>query len=167
MRSPIDSDTDMPDREAAASRGDKVELRLWLRLLTCARLIEGEVRTRLRAEFDTTLARFDVLAQLDAAAGTLAMGALSARLMVTNGNVTGLIAGMEKDELVRRARHPRDGRSTLITLLPRGRALFDQMAPTHERWIEGLMGGMTRTQMNELLAGLAALKSSVRGKAGS
>ena len=34
------------------------ELRLWLRLLTCTTLIEGEVRGRLRQRFDVTLPRF-------------------------------------------------------------------------------------------------------------
>src|SRR5512139_2664935 len=41
------------------------ELRLWLRLLTCTTLIEGEVRSRLRERFDVTLPRFDLMAQLD------------------------------------------------------------------------------------------------------
>ena len=36
------------DRESAAHHDDKLELRVWLRLLTCTNLIEGEVRTRLR-----------------------------------------------------------------------------------------------------------------------
>jgi len=38
------------------------ELRLWLRLLTCTTLIEGEVRSRLRERFDVTLPRFDLMA---------------------------------------------------------------------------------------------------------
>ena len=42
----------------------KDELRLWLRLLTCTTLIEGEVRRRLRERFDVTLPRFDLMAQL-------------------------------------------------------------------------------------------------------
>ena len=38
------------------------ELGLWLRLLTCTTLIEGEVRSRLRERFDVTLPRFDLMA---------------------------------------------------------------------------------------------------------
>ena len=37
----------------------KDELRLWLRLLTSATLIEGEIRARLRDRFSVTLPRFD------------------------------------------------------------------------------------------------------------
>ena len=48
--------------ELPGDHGD--ELRLWLRLLTCTTLIEGEVRGRLRERFDVTLPRFDLMAQL-------------------------------------------------------------------------------------------------------
>ncbi len=101
------------DRESAAEPHHQLELRTWLRALTCVRLIETQIRARLRAEFDTTLPRFDVLAQLDAARGSLTMGELSARLMVTSGNVTGLIDAMEREGLVSRRPHPSDRRSTL------------------------------------------------------
>jgi DNA-binding MarR family transcriptional regulator len=158
----MDDVTELADREAAATRDHKLQLRLWLRLLTCARLIETEVRTRLRAEFDATLPRFDVLAQLDAARGRLTMGELSARLMVTNGNVTGLVSGMEQDGLVLRRPHPTDGRSMLIEMTPEGRALFDRMAPTHEKWVDALMRGMTRGEMAQLFELLGELKDSVR-----
>ena len=77
------------DRETAAGEGDGLTLRVWLRVLTCMQLIETAIRARLRAEYDTTLPRFDVLAQLDAAGRGLSMGELSARLMVTSGSVTG------------------------------------------------------------------------------
>jgi len=45
----------IPDqgRRTAEDHGD--EIRLWLRLLACTTLIEGEVRSRLRERFDVTL----------------------------------------------------------------------------------------------------------------
>src|ERR1700712_5929399 len=67
------------------------ELRLWLRLLTCTTLIEGEVRRRLRERFDVTLPRFDLMAQLDKAAGDMTLSDVSKRMMVSNGNITGLV----------------------------------------------------------------------------
>jgi DNA-binding MarR family transcriptional regulator len=130
-------------------------------------MMEAGVRARLRAEFSTTLTRFDVLAQLDAASGKLSMGELSARLMVTNGNVTGLIAGMEADGLVTRLPHPADRRSTLIGMTEAGRALFESMTPTHEGWIETMMGGLDHGEMGSLMELLAKLKDSVRASEGS
>jgi DNA-binding MarR family transcriptional regulator len=155
------------DREAAATRDRKLQLRLWLRLLTCAHMIETEIRSRLRVEFKTTLARFDVLAQLDAASGALSMGELSARLMVTNGNVTGLIAGMADEGLVSRLPHPTDGRSTLISLTPAGESFFRAMAPRHEGWIDELMRDLARDDMVGLMDLLGTLKRSVGNAAES
>ena len=59
--------THAPDLESRAAPDDHHALRLWLRMLTCCNLIEGEIRNRLRSEFDTTLPRFDLMAQLQRA----------------------------------------------------------------------------------------------------
>jgi DNA-binding MarR family transcriptional regulator len=151
------------DREAAVGDGVRLPLRTWLRLLTCVNLIEGIVRARLHAEFATTLPRFDVLAALDAAGMELTMGALSVRLMVTSGNVTGLVNGMEKDGLVVRRPHPADRRSTLIGMTEAGRALFAAMAPAHAGWIEETMAGLDRAEAARLWQTLGQLKDSVGG----
>jgi DNA-binding MarR family transcriptional regulator len=156
------------DREAVLGEpvlgeGDRLPLRTWLRLLTCVTMIEAIVRQRLHAEFDTTLPRFDVLAALDAAGADLTMGALSMRLMVTSGNVTGLVNGMEKDGLVVRRRHPADRRSTLIGMTEAGRTLFAAMAPVHAGWIEQAMDGLDRAEAARLWQALGHLKASVRG----
>lgn len=149
------------DREAATKSGARLELRLWLRLLTCTSMIEQMIRARLRVEFDTTLARFDVLAALDAADRELTMGALSARLMVTSGNVTGLVNAMAQDGLVERRANPADQRSTLIAMTPAGIALFARMAPAHARWIEAAMAGLGREEAAQLWQALGHLKASV------
>ena len=82
---PLDAETKVAERPA----DHEAELRLWLRLLTCTTLIEGEVRRRLRDDFDVTLPRFDLMAQLDKAPNGMTLGELSQRMMVSNGNVTG------------------------------------------------------------------------------
>jgi DNA-binding MarR family transcriptional regulator len=151
------------DREAAVGDNARLPLRIWLRLLTCVNITEGIVRARLHAQFDTTLPRFDVLAALDAAGEELTMGALSARLMVTSGNVTGLINAMEQDGLVGRRRHPEDRRSTLIGMTRAGRALFSRMAPAHAQWIEQAMAGLDRDEAAQLWEVLGHLKASARG----
>jgi DNA-binding MarR family transcriptional regulator len=150
------------DRESVVADDDRLQLRLWLRLLTCAELIEDRVRGRLRTEFATSLPRFDVLAQLDRAPDGLTMSALSARLMVSNGNVTGLVEAMARDGLVERRANPADRRSALISATAEGRALFRRMAPAHQGWIDGLMVGMSRAEMVLALELLGKLKQSVR-----
>jgi DNA-binding MarR family transcriptional regulator len=152
----------LADRESALGRDDKLELRLWLRLLTCTSLVERRVRARLRAEFGTTLPRFDLLAQLDRAPDGLSMSELSSRLMVSNGNVTGLADALARDGLVAREADHADRRSARLRLTAAGKRAFDAMTPVHERWIDELMAGLDRAEMAQLLALLGRLKQSVR-----
>jgi DNA-binding MarR family transcriptional regulator len=150
------------DRESALARDDKLELRVWLRLLTCANLIEARVRAGLRGDFAITLPRFDLLAQLDRAADGLTMGELSDRLMVSNGNITGLVERLVSEGLIARAPSPSDRRRSRVKLTQAGKRAFDGMTPTHERWIDEMFAGLSRTEMAELLALLAKLKGSIQ-----
>jgi DNA-binding MarR family transcriptional regulator len=150
-----------PDRESALASDTKLELKVWLRLLTCTTLIEREVRQKLRERFDTTIARFDLLSQLDRAPKGLTMGELSSRLMVSNGNVTGLTDALLREGLVSRAPEPGDRRSLRIRLTHAGKQFFDAMTPVHERWIDRLMMGLTRAEMAHLLELLGKLKQSL------
>ncbi len=95
---PLDAETKVSERPD----DHKTELRLWLRLLTCTTLIENEVRRRLRDQFDITLPRFDLLAQLDRAPNGMTLGELSQRMMVSNGNITGLVDRLAEQGLIRR-----------------------------------------------------------------
>ena len=151
----------LQDRESALASDTKLELKVWLRLLTCTTLIERDVRQNLRERFDTTIARFDLLSQLDRAPKGLTMGELSSRLMVTNGNVTGLTNALVREGLVSRAPEPGDRRSLRIRLTAAGKQFFDAMTPVHERWIDLLMAGLTRAEMAHLLELLGKLKQSL------
>ena len=51
--------------EARAQVDDRMDVKIWLRLLACSTQIEQQIRQRLRARFHTPLPRFDSLAQLD------------------------------------------------------------------------------------------------------
>ena len=111
-----------------AKAGQKLELRLWLRLFSTTRLISQEVRRRLRAEFDTTLPQFDLLSQLFREPGGLRLGELSKRTMVTNGNVTGLVERLENDGLILRETPDGDRRVTVARLTRKGEDFFSVMA---------------------------------------
>ena len=64
------------DYEAAAAQDDTLDLRVWLRLLSCTNMIEAEIRRRLRREFGVTLPWFDAVAQLYRENDGLTMSAL-------------------------------------------------------------------------------------------
>ena len=129
-----------PDLEYRLTDEHHESLRLWLRLLTCTTMIERAIRQRLRDRFDITLARFDLMAQLERAPAGLKMGELSRRLMVTGGNVTGLVDQLVGEGYVERRAVPADRRVHAVYLTPAGRARFAAMAAEHERWIVELTG---------------------------
>ena len=103
------------DLEMSTGADSHMGLRLWLRMLTTTNLVQAELRKRLRNEFDTTLPRFDLMAQLERHPEGLKMTELSRRLMVTGGNVTGITDQLEKEGLVvarqRSERPPLDQRA--------------------------------------------------------
>ena len=129
------------DAETSLPAG-KDALRLWLRLLTCTALAEGEIRRRLRVEFGTTLPRFDLLAALDRAPDGLTLGDVSRRMMVSNGNVTGLAARMEAEGLVERRLDQGDRRAFRLRLTPAGQRAFSRQSRAHESWVAELFGSL-------------------------
>src|SRR5512146_394428 len=149
------------DRETIARSDDHRALRIWLRMLTCTQLIERRVRTRLRAEFATTLPRFDLMAQLQRQPEGLKMNALSRLLMVTGGNVTAIVDQLEREGLVERLAEPADRRAFRIRLTRTGEKSFAEMARAHEDWIVDALGGLSRKEHEELLKLLAKVKISV------
>jgi DNA-binding MarR family transcriptional regulator len=155
---PVDAETAL----AGSPAGHKDELRLWLRLLTCTTLIETEIRSRLRRDFDTTLPRFDLLAQLERAPQGLTLGKVSRRMMVSNGNVTGLAARLEAEGLIERRSLPGDRRAQLLRLTPRGRREFARQSAAHEAWVAELFSEIAPADRTALFRLLGCAKASVR-----
>ena len=153
--------TDAPDLETRAAPDDHHALRLWLRMLTCCNLIETEIRGRLRTEFDTTLPRFDLMAQLQRAPKGMKMGELSRRMMVTNGNITGITDQLEKEGLVMRTKMESDRRSSVLKLTPQGRRTFARMARAHESWVKSMFNDLPEASRDALYQALGELKLQV------
>lgn len=154
------SDLDAETRAEAADHKD--ELRLWLRMLTCTTLIESEIRTRLRQRFDVTLPRFDLMAQLEKSPEGLTLGELSRRMMVSNGNITGLVERLVELGLVERQPHPTDRRAAFVRLTAAGHASFADMAAEHGGWIAELFEGVVEADIRAAMGVLSRLKRSVR-----
>lgn len=150
----------LPDRLGGAPDG-KRSLRLWLRMLTCSTAIEQRVSQRLRDEFGSTLPRFDLLSALDRAGEAgLTMGEASRKLMVSNGNVTGLAVRLRADGLVEAMDGP-DRRVQRLRLTPLGRSRFAVMAAAHEHWIETLFADLSEAEAEDLTHLLERAKRSL------
>ena len=149
------------DHELRAHADHHASLRLWLRLLSCATLIEGEIRQNLRTQFDITLPRFDLMAQLERHAEGLTMGELSRRMMVSGGNITAIVDQLENEALVQRKTASTDRRSYRVCLTPAGRKAFKAMATEHEQWVIDLFSGLSDKQLAQLNTLLGYLKSGI------
>jgi hypothetical protein len=109
---PAPSANNALDQEFRLNVEDHFAIKIWLRMLTCANLIEADIRSGLRTEFDSTLPRFDLLAQLERTPDGLLMNELSKRLMVTSGNITALADQLESEGFIERIAVPNDRRAT-------------------------------------------------------
>jgi DNA-binding MarR family transcriptional regulator len=150
------------DHETRVDKQDHAALRLWLRLLTCTNLIERRIRQELRTQFESTLPRFDLMAQLERAPQGLRMSELSARMMVTGGNVTALTTQLEQESLIERLTDEHDKRATRVRLTEEGQRRFARMASEHEGWVVQMADALDRDELNELYQLLGKLKGSIR-----
>lgn len=152
------------DLEARLHSEHPEALRLWLRLLTCTQLVEKALRSRLREQFGSTLPRFDLMAQLERAPQGLKMNELSARMMVTGGNVTGITDQLVSEGLVDRLTVAGDRRACRVRLTPKGRRTFRDMARQHEEWIVDAFAALTAKEAASLYRLLGKVKERARSQ---
>ena len=129
----------------------KQSLRLWLRMLASTRIIEKKIRSHLQANCDSTLPRFDVLAALDRAQAELSMGELSQLMLVSNGNVTGIINRLVEDGLVARRTAPNDSRTFYVSLTPQGHATFNKLAAQHEEIVDNMFVSLSDAEIDQAI----------------
>lgn len=139
----------------------RLDLRMWVRLLGCAKIIEKRLRRNFQEQFDTTLPRFDVMASLDRTPEGQNMGTLSRALLVSNGNVTAIVRQLQDQAMVVSRPDPQDGRSAIVSLTPQGKAAFATMAAAHHQWVRDALCDFPAQQQEQLLTLLTDLKSSL------
>jgi len=144
-----------------AEEAGRSNIRLWLRLLSCAMVVEKRLKRRFADQFDTTLPRFDVLAALDRHPEGMTMGALSRSLLVSNGNVTVLVQTLLKDGWAMLEPSASDRRASIVSLTELGRSEFFRLATAHHGWIDGWFNGLNAGQREQLFALLGTLKDSI------
>ena len=136
----------MEDKAPGFQHTDRIavdRLRLWLQMLKAVRHVEGVLRERLRSGYDTTLPRFDVLAALHAHPDGMKMSELSQHLIVSNGNVTGVVDRLVAEGLAERQSLASDRRAIVVMITEKGRALMDDMAAEHMTWINEMFSGVS------------------------
>lgn len=161
MTTPGASSRTYPEKLGGGDPHSKGSLRLWLRLLSCSMVIERRLRTRVEEDFSSTLPRFDVLAALERQPDGLTMSQLSAALLVSNGNVTGIVNRLIDERMVVRTVESGDRRVATVRLTRKGKDTFQRMARAHEHWLDTAFADLSDAQMEQLMKLLGALRHSM------
>jgi DNA-binding MarR family transcriptional regulator len=148
---------DVREAESVASVG----VSLWVRLLEAHNLMLADLRRRLSEE--CTMPRFDLLANLEREDGQT-LAALSRRMLVTAGNLTGLVDRAERDGVVERRPDPSDRRLSRVWLTGKGRELVQSLLPMHASHVSELLGELDANERRDLRRLLGKLRDSLHAR---
>lgn len=105
-----------------------------------------------------TLPQFDVLNQLARRRDGMTFIELSRQLLVTAGNLTGIVDRLAREGFVRRGPHPHDRRAVRLTLTARGENAVRMAVRVHHRAVTGLMSALSRRDLHQLRRLLGRLR---------
>jgi len=138
-------------------------LKLWIELIRCSNLLERNIDKNFRQQYGQSIARFDVLSQLEREleAG-LTVGELGHKLIASKGNITGLVNRMIKDGLVTKQSKTEDRRCFQVKMSAKGLALFKDMAENHASWISSSFNSLKIASMKDITSLLAETRLSLK-----
>ncbi|NIZ12056.1 MarR family winged helix-turn-helix transcriptional regulator [Phaeobacter sp. HF9A] len=157
----------MMARDPSSDTSDyrKDETRLWLSVLDVHNLVYPELNRQLKERAGISISKFDVLAQLERYPEGLSMGELSARLKVSNGNVSGLVQRLRKDKLVDKSMSAGDRRSFVAVLTPEGQQRFQEAAAVHAEVLADCFSHLNADRLTQTIAMLKSIIKKPSGKA--
>lgn len=132
-------------------------MRAWVRILAVQK--RGLWAIRLDLEREMTLPRFDLLANLVRSDGQT-LASLSRSLLVTAGNLTGLVDRAARDGLCERRADPSDRRAWRIHLTLKGQRAFRDAERRHANRVATMFDSLSTGE----LATLTRLLDKVREK---
>jgi len=139
----------VPDK--AFTITEKTALRAWLKMLGTTGQMRKQLQARLMDAHGISLARFDVLANLyRAPKGGMRLSDLSKKLMVSNGNVTQVVAPLVRDGFIIRRASKTDARVATAELSEKGLTVFEAMAADHAKWVTELLSGASTAEQETI-----------------
>ena len=132
------------------------EVMLWVRLAMTFNVLYHEIKSELSKE-NFTVPQLDIISCLDRTKG-IPLSELAERLLVTGGNITGIIDRLERDGYVFRERDKVDRRVVRALLTKKGFELYKTFLPRYKEIMNRINSALTfqeRTQLQQLLKKLA------------
>ncbi len=93
--------------------------------------------------------------------GTVETGRVAREAFILGPSLTGVLARMERDGLIRRERDPADQRRSVVRATPRGKRLVTKLSDAieaHYVWLESTLGKPQLQQLYDLLDRVIALE---------
>jgi len=132
------------------------EIMLWVRLAMTFNVLYQEIKREVRKEH-FTIPQLEIISCLDRTKG-LPLSEIAERLLVSGGNVTGIIDRLERDGYVYRMRDKADRRVVRALLTEKGFELYKSFLPRYKETMNRINSGLTfqeRRQLQRLLKKLA------------
>ena len=153
------------DRSASSSRSltlyagpDEIKTRTWVQLARTFYKVQRRIVLAL-TQHDCTMPQFDVLATLRFSEG-VTQQELAERLLVTKGNVCGVLDRLESLRWVERCPDPKDARANRLYLTTAGRRKIDSVLPDHDATVIRAMQDLAMPEVKDLRRLLEALETS-------
>jgi DNA-binding MarR family transcriptional regulator len=154
------------DRQTIVAGRTREAMRTHLRIATCYNLLMREARQTIAQRWQLTLPQFDVLAELARAdASGFTFVELSRLLLVTSGNLTGIVDRLEEQAVVERRPDTKDRRVIRVALTEKGRRLTDEVLPAHAADIDDILAFMPRAALTQLSELLGRLRDGLHARA--
>jgi DNA-binding MarR family transcriptional regulator len=139
-----------------------------VRIASCYNLLMREARNRISSRWRLTLPQFDVLAELARADERgFTFVELSRLLLVTSGNLTGIVDRLEGRRLVRREPGDQDRRVIRVKLTEKGRAMTGEMLPKHTEDLGQVLSFMPKNALQHLSALLDDVRHGLVAREGA
>jgi DNA-binding MarR family transcriptional regulator len=113
----------------------------WLAFVRTHARLWDLVEAQMRKDHGLTMARYDVLAQLENAGGRLGLSDLASSIVLSPSGLSKLLDRMQRSDLVRRDPDPRDARSAFATITARGRSMVRDAREGHHDFLQRMFGG--------------------------
>ncbi len=139
---------------------EQIALRAWVRILAVHKRALAAIRDDL--EHEMTLPRFDLLANLVRSDGQT-LASLSRSMLVTAGNLTGLVDRAARDGMVERRADPEDRRAWRVHLTPKGQRVFREVERRHAARVARLFSPLSHADLEALVRMLDRIREPLRG----
>jgi len=136
----------------------------WLLLIRTQSLFWDRIESQMRREHGLTMARYDVLANLNLAGGRLGLGDLASAIALSPSGLSKLLDRMEASGLIKRDPDPDDARAAFASITPRGRALVEHARTSHHELLRRTFGqALNDRDVADLTRIMRRINASIQG----